>query len=184
MLFKRIVLYSLALALAFPAAYALASVDGVISAQVQLNDRRSVGINTNANLSVNAAPSLAYTDGVGANQGNIVYQASLAMTSGAYALDLAGAVADSYGTTVAAVRIKGIYVKNTSAHTITMGAGSATMTTLLNSTGTLTLPSGAFFCAGTPDATGWVVTATTADTLNFTGTTTDTFQVVILGGKT
>jgi type 1 fimbria pilin len=91
---------------------------------------------------------------------------------------------DSYGTALATVRMKGIYIKNTSTHTITVGAGTTPVTTLLNSTGTLTLPAGAWFAAATPDATGWVVTPSTAMLINFTGTTTDTFQIVVLGGKT
>ncbi len=159
------------------------SIDGTLTAQLVLNDRRSLGINPAGNLPVNTIAQTAFTDGVGANQANTLYQASLAMTSGAYALDLASATIDSYGTALAFVRIKGIYIKNTSIHTITFGAGTAPVVSLLNATGTITLPPGAWFLASTPNAAGWVVTATTADRINFTGTTTDTFEVAIFGGK-
>ncbi len=160
------------------------SIDGAVSVAVALNDRRSIGINTSANLPVNTIAGITFSNGVGVGQANILYQASLAMTSGAYALDLYNSITDSYGTTVLAARVKAIYFKNTSAHTITIGAGTATMVTFLNAAGTITLPPGGWFIAATPSAAGWVVTATTADRLNLTGTTTDTFDVVILGGLT
>ncbi|HLY82028.1 MAG TPA: hypothetical protein VKQ71_03530 [Acidimicrobiales bacterium] len=179
---KRFLHYLLVVAVLFATPAVYATVDGVISAQVQLNDRRNVGINAAANLSVNAAPSTSYTSGVGANQGNILYQATLTMTAGAYALNLTTAT-DSYGTALGTVRIKGIYIKNTATTSMTVGAGTTPVTTLLNSTGTLTLPAGAWFSAATPDATGWVVTPSTAMLINFAGTGTATFQVVILGGS-
>ncbi len=160
------------------------SIDGTLSCQLQLNDRRSLGINTLGNLPVNATASTPLSDGVGANQANILYQASLAMTSGAYALDVYSATTDSYGTALATVRIKGIYIRNTSSHTFTFGAGTAPITSLLNAAGTITLPPGAWFLAASPNAAGWTVTATTADRINFVGTTTDSFEVVIFGGKT
>lgn len=157
------------------------SIDGTVSASFQINDRRSVGIGANANIPCNAQASATFADGAGALQANVLYQANLALIAGAKSLDLNGVLEDSYGSTVSLLRVKGLYVKNTGVTDLTFGAGTTPMTTLLNSTGTITLPPGAACVFMTPDATGWAVTASTADLLNFTGTGTGTFSVAVLG---
>ncbi len=182
MIFKRIVTSLLIVASLFATPVVFATVDGVISAQIQLNDRRNVGINAAANLSVNAVPAVTYTSGVGANQGDTLYQATLALSGGAYNLNLTTAT-DSYGTALALLRVKGVYVKNTGATSLVVGNGTNPFINLLTATGTVTLPAGAWFACATPDATGYAVTASTGDILKFTGTGTAAFQVVILGGK-
>ncbi len=156
------------------------SVDGNFSASITVNDRRTVGL-SGENMSTTVTPFVTFGDGT--SQLDVLYQNTLAMTAGVYALDLYGVLLDGYGSTVNMLRIKGWYVKNTSSHTITMGAGSAAMTTLLNAAGTLTFPAGSWMMGATPESVGWAITPTTADTLNFTGTGTDTFQVVIAGLK-
>ena len=160
------------------------AIDGTITLQTALNDRRTVGINTAANLAANLAVAIPFTDGAGANQGNVLYQGSLVMTAGAYNIDLNGLLTDTYGSQVNMLRVKGILYYNTSTHVHTIGAGTNPWITLLNSTGTLTIPPGGAFAAVTPDATGWAVTAATGDVLKTLGTGTDTFQIVILGSST
>lgn len=161
------------------------SIDGTASVQFQFNDRRSVGLNSNVNIPINPVPSAVFADGAGALQANQVYSASRALSGGADSLDLTGtALKDAYGTSVALARVKAIYLKNTSTHSMTFGADANAWATLLNSTGTITLPAGAFIMVCTPDATGWAVTAGTGDILAVTGTGTDTYDVAIVGATT
>ncbi len=162
---------------------AMAAIDGTASIQLQINDRRSVGLNAGVNIPINPTPSITFADGTGANAANQVYQATRALTAGADSVDLAGTLTDSYGTTVALVRVKAVYVKNTGTTALTFGAGSNPFVGMLNSTGTITLPPGGFVLLATPDATGWTVTAGTGDLINFTGTGTSTYAIAVLGAK-
>lgn len=182
-----VALLAAAMLLAAGVRYALAyTIDGTVSVQFTANDRRTVGVNTSANLPVNFQPSIAFTDGAGADQANVLYQGQISLSGGAYNLDLNGVLTDSYGTMVSLVRVKGILVKNNStSNTMTFGAaGSNPWVGLLNSTGTFTLPAGAFALFATPDATGFTVVAGTGDILKVAGTGTDTFTVIVLGSST
>lgn len=161
------------------------SIDGTIGFQFTANDRRTVGINTSANLGVNFQPSITYSDGVGANQANALYQASLALSSGTNNVDLSGVLTDGYGTVLTPVRIKAWGFQNNSAsNSMTVGNGTNPWVTCLTGTGTLIVPPGAFFMFSTPDATGWTITASTGDILKVAGTGTDAFTLLFLAGKT
>ncbi len=158
------------------------SIDGTVSSQIFGNDRRTVGLATAANIGINLSRVIAFADGVGAAAANILYQDKPALSSGTYSLDLFGAVADSYGDTVNAVRVKALYVKNNGADPLVVGGDTNAALVGLNDPGTLTLPPGAWFLIVTPDAGGWPVTDSTADTLLFTGTGAETFDVIVLAG--
>lgn len=157
------------------------ALDGSLTATFQINDRRTVGVGAKANIPANITGSATFADGAGALQANVLYQASLALAAGAKSLDLNGVLTDSYGSTVSLLRVKGLFVRNTGVADLTFGAGTTPWVTFLNSTGTVTLKPGAFLLACAVDATGWAVTASTADLLNFTGTGTGTFDVAVLG---
>lgn len=177
---------ALAVVLAAGVRIAWASVDGTVGATFTMNDRRTVGINTNANLPVNAQPSITFSNGSGANQATILYQGKLSLSSGTLNVDLNGVLTDSYGSTVSLVRVKAIYIQNNStANNMTFGAAASNAwATMLNSTGTITLQPSAWFVAATPDATGWGVTAATGDILKAAGTGTDQFTIVLIGSAT
>ncbi|MFJ3173790.1 hypothetical protein ACIPJK_23825 [Streptomyces roseus] len=103
-------------------------------------------------------------------------------------LDLAGILADVFGTTLTYVRVKGLFIAAAAANVnnVVVGAGTNPWATLLNSTGTVTLRPGAAcgFFAGAADATGYAVTAATGDILKVTnsaGSTSVTYDVVIVG---
>lgn len=182
--FAPLVLALLGLILAAPM-LALASIDGTVSGAFTANDRRTVGLNTTANLPVNAQPAIAFTNGAGANQAKILYQGNLSLSAGTLNVDLNGVLTDSYGSTVSLVRVKAIYLKNlSSANSMTFGNGTNPWATFLSGTGTITLPPGAWVMAATPDATGWAVTASTGDILKAAGTGTDSFAIVVLGSDT
>lgn len=157
------------------------AIDGQLAASFTINDRRTVGVGAKANIPCSIQASALFADGAGALQANVLYQGSLALVAGAKALDLNGVLTDSYGSTVSLLRVKGILVRNTGVTDLSFGAGTTPWVTFLNSTGTITLKPGGVLLAYAVDATGWAVTASTADLLNFTGTGTGTFDVAILG---
>ena len=160
------------------------AISGSMTVAANLNDSRTVGVNaTSVAIPANLSPSATFTDGAGALMGNVLYQATLALSAGVYNLDLNGVVTDPWGSTVSMLRVKGILVYNTGATSLTVGNGTTPWVTFLTGTGTLILPPGAAFAAFTPDATGWTVTAATGDILKFAGTGTAAFQVVILGAS-
>lgn len=160
------------------------SVDGTMNLQAGFNDRRAIGLNPSANISVSPAYSVTFSNGSGALQADCLYQASLALVAGVLNVDLNASLTDSYGSSVTLVRVKAIMFKNNGAANIVVGAGSTPWASMLNSTGTLTIPPGGAFAFFTPDAAGWVVTPATADVLKFAGTGTDPFELIILGAKT
>lgn len=174
-----LVLLGLTLTLCTAAAYA--AIDGTASIVLQINDRRSIGLNKAVNIAINPSPSITFADGTGASSANKVYQATRSLTAGADSIDLAGSLTDSYGSTAVFVRVKAVYIRNNGTATMTFGAGSNPWATMLNSTGTLKVPAGGFVLIATPDATGYTVTAGTGDLLNVSGTGTETYDIAILG---
>lgn len=161
------------------------SIDGNVAIAFSFNDRRTVSAGTSANLPTSpGAGNTTYSNGVGAGQVNQVYGAIRTLSGTTDVLNLATGLADSYGTNVTLARAKAIFILNTGADSIVVGAGTDPITTFLNSTGTITLPPGACFAAFTPDATGWVVTPSTAMNLLVTGTSGQTYTVAVAGGLT
>jgi hypothetical protein len=158
------------------------SIDGSVGIQLTGNDRRPVGINPSVNIPVNFNPVIGFTDGVGANQANALYQGVLALTSGTLNIDLSGVLTDQYGTVLTPLRIKGWCLQNNGTATMTLGSGTNPWITAF--TGTIILPPGAFVLMGTPDATGWTITAGTGDILKVAGTGTDQMTFAFFAGKT
>lgn len=160
------------------------SIDGTISATFNANDRRTVGINSSANLPVNAQPTITYTNGTAANQVQVLFQATRTFSGSTDTLNLGsgGGLTDSYGTPVALTAGKAVFFQNLSTtNTITIGGGTNPISTLLNSTGTLTLNPGAFVVIADPSAAGWAITATTACDFNVAGTSGQQYQFAVLG---
>src|SRR5947208_13992242 len=102
-------------------------IDGTVSGQFTANDGRTVGLSAvnGVTIGCNPTPSVVFTDGVGANQANVLYQFSGTFSGTTASIDLNGVLTDSYGTTVAMLRVKALYIENTSAaNNIVVGAGT------------------------------------------------------------
>lgn len=159
------------------------SISGTVSANFDITDTRTnVGLPAaSSRLGISRQPSITYSDGAAAAMFDRIYAAARTLSGSAEDLDLAGVLADVYGGTITAVRAKCIYIKNLSTtNNIVVGAdGTNPWATLLNSTGTLTLPPGAWFVAATPDATGWAITAGTGDILQVAGTSGQSYEIGI-----
>lgn len=131
--------------------------------------------------------------GAGAGKADRIFADTRTLAASATeTLDLAGSLTDAYGTTTSFARVKFILVSAAAANTnsVIVGANaSADWVGLLNAAGTITLRPGATFAAmsGSADATGMVVTATTADLIkvaNSAGSTSVTYDVIIVGNST
>jgi hypothetical protein len=132
-----------------------------------------------------------FQTGTGAGQADLLYQKTRTLTaSSSEDLDLAGVLVDNYGVTLTFARIKFIILAAADANTnnVLIGGVANGLTSFLSpaATGILTLRPGAFLAlgAGQTDATGYVVTAATADLLhvaNSAAGTSVTYDVIIGG---
>lgn len=163
------------------------SVAGTVTAAVALYDEQTVGVNANAEKRpANINKGYTFTDGVGALQANQLFQAKRTLGGSPDDLDLAGtALQDVYGVNVGLARIKSIYIENlSSSNTMTIGNATNAISTMLGATSTLVLRPGGSVTIVAPDATGYVITAGSADILRVSGTSGDQYKIVVLGAKT
>lgn len=129
--------------------------------------------------------------GVGPGAADVLYQDNNTLAASANIdIDLSGALANAIGGTSVFARVKAILVTADAGNTnnVVVGAAAATqwLTLIGTATGTVILRPGAMFlaCAGAADATGYVVTAATADLLRITNSaagTSVTYTIVVLG---
>lgn len=151
--------------------------------QFTATDARTIGL-TSVNLPVNYQPTFSFTAGTGALQGDLLYQGTLALTAGTNNVDLSGVLTDAFGAVLTPARIKVIAFRNNSATNImTLGSATNPWLTMLGATSTLVIRPGGVFMAIAPDATGYVVTASTGDLFKVVGTGTDTFDLLLLGAS-
>ncbi|MFL1904765.1 hypothetical protein ACJWDR_37530 [Streptomyces tauricus] len=136
--------------------------------------------------------SLSLSSGTGAGKADRVFSDRRTLAaSGTEDLDLAGTLVDAFGAAITFARIKGLVIAAAAGNTnnVLVGAASGSpWATLLNSTGVVTLRPGAFLAVGTgvADATGYAVTATTADLLkiaNSAAGTAVTYDIHIIGAS-
>ena len=152
-----------------------------------------LGIGTPGSILVDQLTDFSLTDGAGVGAANVLFSDTRTLAASATEdLDLSGtALQDVLGANVALARIKGIYVAAAAGNTnnVVIGASaSAQWSTLLNTTGTITLRPGDKFLAvsGPANTTGWPVTATTADLLkvaNSSGGSSVSYDIVIIGAN-
>jgi hypothetical protein len=146
---------------------------------------------TTALATHNLSRGTAFDNGTGAGQVDRIFSDTRTLTaSSSEDLDLVGTLTDAFGATVTFARIKGILVSAATGNTnnVVVGGVASGWASLLSpaASGLITLRPGSFFVAGcgAADATGWVVTATTADLLhvaNSAGGTSVTYDVVVIG---
>lgn len=135
------------------------------------NNSLDLGVIATAPLSY--AASVGFISGVGANQADKIFADNRTIAASSNDdIDLAGVLVDALGSTITFARLRGLFVKASAANTNTLvmgGGASNPITTILGgTTPTLTIRPGGWLGLMAPDATGYVVTATTADILRFT----------------
>lgn len=131
-------------------------------------------------------------NGAGANAANVVWhdQRTLA-ASGTENLDLAGSLTDALGATATFARIKALYIAAAAGNTNNVVVGGAAANTwtgpFADATDKVSLRPGAYLLLVAPDATGYAVTADTADQLkiaNSAGSTSVTYDIILIGAAT
>lgn len=126
-----------------------------------------------------------FTNGTGANQAQVIFSDSRS-TAGNDDLDLAGGLTDALGNVLTFTSVKTIIVKAADANTtnVLIGAeGTNEFSSFFgDDTDKLVLPPGGVFMITNPGATGFGVTATTADKLRIAAASgTVAFEVILIG---
>lgn len=127
---------------------------------------------------------LVWSSGTGADEADVVFAKSGTLSaSAALVLDFNPGSDDAFGTPATMARIKAIYVENTDATT----SIAVTGTNAIPGSGFILRPGEAFLKAvGPADATGYVATAGSADTITITnqsGSAAANYRVVVVGAS-
>lgn len=141
------------------------------------------------NQEVKFVPNYVFTDGTGANQARILFSDTRTLSASATEnLDLAGVLTDVFGNVITFDKIKAIIVTAAAANTNNVvfgGAASAQAAPWFGDVAdTVVIRPGGCLCLVAPDATGYDVTATTADLLkiaNSSSGTPVTYTIVLIG---
>lgn len=128
-------------------------------------------------------------NGVGANQGNVLYTARRSvLTAATDTLDFAGGgLTDAFGAAIAPARIRAVFIRSASGNTTNLTLfGNINSVPILNTAATTsTLAPGGMFLFTAPNATGVVVTAGTGDIIqvvNAAGATA-TYDIIVVGAS-
>jgi hypothetical protein len=154
---------------------------GTFGLNINLHDFQAAGLAGSIDIPSGLTNVFQISNGSGAGQGTQLYGNKRVLSGTTDVVNLTS-LTDNHGAPIDFATIKGIgAVNNSASHTLVLGAGTNPWATLFNATGTLTLPPGAFFAASTPDATGWTTTVTTAINLLATGTSGETWTLLLFG---
>jgi hypothetical protein len=135
--------------------------------------------------------SIELASGTGANQADRIWHDERTLTaSSSENLDLAGSLADAFGTTITFARIKAIVVGAASANTNNVQVGGAASNAFVNwvanSSDIVNVPPGAVLALIAPGATAFPVTAGTGDILKIANSgagTGVTYDIVLIGAS-
>ena len=150
----------------------------------------TLGTGAAASLAVDKLVNSTLANGTAAGQADRIYAGTRTLAASTTEdLDLAGGLTDAFGSTITFVKVKALLIVAAAANTnnVVVGAASANQwVTRFNSTGTTTLRPGATACyiAGSADATGWTVTASTGDLLKVANSgagSSVSYDIVIVG---
>lgn len=159
-----------------------------IKAQITASQTNVLDLGT-ATFPMNVIAALSLSDGAGANQADRIFSDTRTLAASANEdLDLAGALTNAYGT-VTFARVKAILIiadaGNTNNVNVTRPGSSGVPLFLAASDGVAVRPGGIFLLACS-DATGYPVTASTADLINIAnsaGSTSVNYTVIIIGAS-
>lgn len=132
------------------------------------------------------------TNGTGASgTADLLYAVKTTIAgAGSTTLDLAGTLTDFFGNVLTMARAKYMYFNltaDTTASDVSIGNATAPLLNWISAaTSTVKVRNGGLFLLGGPDATGYAVTATTADglkVLNNDATNTATLKLAVIGSS-
>jgi hypothetical protein len=127
-----------------------------------------------------------FSDGTGANQGNMLWHDQRSVGTGSEDLDLAGGLTSAFGTTITFAVIKGILIYAAAANTgniiVSRPASNGLVLFAAASDALAALKPGGLFLFTDPSAAGLTVTASTGDLLNIDSSSgTSVYDVWIWG---
>lgn len=127
-------------------------------------------------------------NGTSADQANMMWSDQRTLTaSSTENIDLAGSLTNAFGDAITFTKLRGIIIYAASGNTnnVLLGGDAASISTLVgNINDIIVIRPGGMFAAIAPDATGYAVTATTADIIkiaNSAGSTSVTYDIVLIG---
>ncbi|RBQ21621.1 hypothetical protein DP939_02610 [Spongiactinospora rosea] len=144
---------------------------------------------TTASAPLSLARQVTLTDGAGLNQANRIWsdQRTLA-ASASEDIDLAGTLTDPFGATITLARVKALIVSAAVGNVNNVVLGNAAANGWVGPFGaaehTLAVRPGGVLALLAPDATGYAVTAGTADLLHVANSGAGsgvTYQIVVVG---
>lgn len=146
---------------------------------------------TNTDNAVFPYTGETFATGTAASQADLVYRARRTVTASSnITIDLAGSLADRFGTTITMARVKMIALYNRAAIgsglVIGIGAGSNPLINFIgDASDIINLRPGGVLLLSAPDATAYAVTAATGDILKLTnpGGTDVAVDVMIVGAS-
>lgn len=133
-------------------------------------------------------PNYSFANGTGANQANQTFLDTRTLSASANeSLDFAGGLSDAFGTVLTMTRIKALIIQAAPGNTndvLVGGAAANAITSLFgDATDVVKVKPGGMVMFVAPDATGYAVTATTADLLkiaNSAAGTSVTYTIAVL----
>lgn len=137
---------------------------------------------------LNYSQTYTLANGTSADQANMMWADTRTLTaSSSENLDVAGGLTNGFGDTITFTRLKGIIIFAAAANTnnVLVGGDAASISTLTgNINDIVVIRPGGFLALCSPDATGYAITATTADILkiaNSAGSTSVTYDIILIG---
>jgi hypothetical protein len=147
----------------------------------------TVGL-ASASATATALSQFTLANGTGANQGDLVYTTSAAITTaGTLSIDVKGSLTDAFGAAFTPAKLRLIYIASKSSNTtdLTLFGDAASVPILNTAATTTTLSPGDVFMVTRRSAAGIAVTASTADIIkivNGAGATAN-IEVVLVGSS-
>jgi len=145
------------------------SVTGKVSILLNLLLQNTVGLQT-ASAPLERAIQQVFTSGAGLGAINRLYSEADKSLAAAYDLDLAGTLTDALGAACVFARVKLLLAWAPAANTANVeigGDAAAALFGFKDPTDVLSIRPGGVILLMAPDATGYAITATTADILQF-----------------
>lgn len=146
---------------------------------------------TTASAPLTVQRQFSLAEGAGLNAANKIWSDNRTIAaSGTDDIDVTGVLTDPFGATITIARIKGLFIFANAGNTnnVVVGGGTNPITTILaGTTPTLIIRPGGVLALWGPDATGYAVTASTADNLRVANSgagTSVNYDIVLIGAST
>lgn len=143
----------------------------------------------NSSSPLSTTSTFDFTNGSGANQASLIFSDTRTLTASASEnLDLAGVLTDAFGAVINFTKIKALILRTAAANTNDVVIGGAATNGFISpfgaATDTVKVRPGGVMVLVSPDATGYAVTAGTADQLKVANSgagTPVTYDIVLIG---